>query len=158
MAAPEIVLGSLDDPGPDRVEDDVSADREQVGVFLDEDRAVSRLEEMAKPPVAPVVPLRVDAVEVAHAEGKVPVRDFEQQVVVVVHQAVGVTEPLIPLDRSSEDCQERVTIVIVLDDRALLVSAGDHMNHCAGRTNAERSRHTRQARLRRTPFGSSGTD
>jgi hypothetical protein len=58
MATPGVVLGSKHDAGPDRVEDDVSADREQVSVLLDEDRPVSRLEEVAKPLVPTVIPLR----------------------------------------------------------------------------------------------------
>ena len=69
---------------------------------------------MAHPTVPPVVPLRIDSGELAHPPGEVAFRGFDQQVVVVVHQAVGVAPPVIPLDHQRQEVHKRVTIGVIV--------------------------------------------
>ena len=60
-------------------------------------------EEVAPALVAAVEGLRVDAVEAAHAVGETPELGFDDQVVVVRHQAEGVDPPVVPLDGLGEE-------------------------------------------------------
>jgi len=57
-------------------------------VFLDNDRLVSALEEVPGSVASVVEELRVNTVHLAHAEGEVSVRGFDEEMIVVVHQAV----------------------------------------------------------------------
>jgi len=58
-------------------------------VFLDNDRLVSALEEVPGPVASVVEELSINAIRLAHAEGEVSVRGFDEEMIVVVHQAVG---------------------------------------------------------------------
>ena len=39
--------------------------------------------------------LRIDAVQLAHTQGKVALRGFDKKVVMVCHKAIGMTNPII---------------------------------------------------------------
>lgn len=72
-----------------RVQDDIPANFKQMRVFLYNDRLVSALEKVPGS-VAPVVEeLSVNAIHLAHAESEVSIRGFDEEMIVVVHQAVG---------------------------------------------------------------------
>ena len=141
MATPAVLLGALDDGRLDGVEHDVAADREQVRVAFDQDGAVAGLEEVAAAAVPAVEALGVDAVEVAHAEREVPERRLQEQVVVRFHEAVGVAKPAVASDGVGERGKQRDPVLIVTDDASSFVSARDHVDDCARRTDAKRSAH-----------------
>jgi hypothetical protein len=75
--------------GANRVQDDVSADLQEMSVLLDNDGLVSALEKVSGPPIAVVEELGIDAVQLAHAEGEISVRRLDEKMIVVVHEAVG---------------------------------------------------------------------
>gem|GEM_PF-5278430 len=50
--------------------------------------------------------LRIDASKLPHSSREIGIGSFNQQVVVVVHQAVAVATPIIPLDKIAKDCKE----------------------------------------------------
>ena len=89
IAGPFPVAGALHHAGAYRIQDNVSTGLQEMRILLDDDRFVSALEKMACS-MAPVIEeLGVNAVHLAHAEGEVSIRGFNEEMIVVVHQAVG---------------------------------------------------------------------
>jgi hypothetical protein len=58
----------------------------------------------------PVEPLRIHAIELAHASRQIAARRFHEQVIVILHQAVSVTAPIKPLHDGSDYGQELLTV------------------------------------------------
>jgi hypothetical protein len=85
--------------------------------------------------------LRVDTVQVAHRYREVRVGCLEEQVIVVAHKAVGVTEDAITSHCRSQHDEKARAIIVVLKDEVLIVSTGRNMVDPAGKLQAERSRH-----------------
>ena len=83
-----------DHPRPDRVEHDIAGQLQEVRLLLHNDPLVPALEHMPHAPMPPVEALGIDPVQLAHAFGQVAVRRLDQQVIVVVHQAVRVHGPV----------------------------------------------------------------
>lgn len=80
---------------PNRVQDNVSGYFKEVGVFLNENSLISSLKEMAGSVVPFVESLGIYAVHLPHADLKISFRGLYQQVIVVVHKAVGMAYPVI---------------------------------------------------------------
>lgn len=72
--------------------------------------------------VAAVEVLGLDAVVMAHAECKVSVRGFDQQVVVIPHQAIGVNHPVETADHLAQNSQVLCTIIIAQEYRLLSIT------------------------------------
>jgi hypothetical protein len=67
-----------------------------------------------------------------HAERKISVRGLGEEVIVVVHQTVGMADPVVALVDVLEGVQEFNAVVVVLEDGLSLVSAGSDVVHSAG--------------------------
>jgi hypothetical protein len=78
---------------PDRVENDVARELEEVGVELDHARVEPTLEDVTNESVAPVEPCCVLGVKALHAHRKIGLGCLEYEVVVVRHLAVRVANP-----------------------------------------------------------------
>lgn len=76
--------------------------------------------------MTPVVALGVDAVESEHTLGQVRLGGFEYQVIVVVHQAVGVAEPVTADHNLAQALQEGVAICVVLEDASRALPRTSH--------------------------------
>ena len=90
IAGPSVLLGGSGEPGTDRIEDDVAGQLQEIRVLVDNDRLIPSLEDVARSVVLTVEFLRIDAVEVSHAPREIPFGCFNQQMVVVVHEALAV--------------------------------------------------------------------
>jgi len=112
-----------------------------MAVFLDQYGLVSALEQMAGPAVALIEELRIDAVQLPHAEGKVAIRGLDKKMIMIGHETVGVTYPIIAFIDVLEGVQEVLAIRVILEDGLLLVAAGGHMINCAGVFDAKRTGH-----------------
>ena len=86
---------------------------EKIAVFIDNDRFVPSLEDMTGFLVLPVVSLGIDAVYLSHSLRKVSLRGFNDQMVMVVHETIGMAEPMKPLDNTTEKFQEVQAIFVV---------------------------------------------
>lgn len=95
IAAPLPRLGCFHHLRSDRIEGDVPANLEQMAVLLNEDGLVPSLEEMTGSSARSVKELRINAVQLTHAERKIAVRRLDEEVVVVVHQTVGMADPVV---------------------------------------------------------------
>jgi hypothetical protein len=99
------------------------------------------LEEMADTLVSLVEPLRVDAVEAVHTGGDVVELGLDDQVEVIVEQAVGEDCPAEARGRVGEEAHPAPPIHVVDDDRHPRDAAHGEVEDAGGGKNA-----TRQAR------------
>lgn len=91
-----------------RVKHDVPADLQKMAVFLNENSFESPLKQMTDPAMALVVGLGVYPIELPHSFGQVSIRRFNDQVVVIVHEAISMADPVKPFVDLSERVQEKV--------------------------------------------------
>jgi hypothetical protein len=83
-----------------------------MGLLLDQDRLVAPLEDMTDPLMDPVEPLRIDAVELAHALGLIAVRRLDQEMTMVGDQAVGVDDPVEPFPHTRQHVEKRRPVAV----------------------------------------------
>jgi len=67
--------------------------------------------------VTPVEALCVHEVEPVHPAGEMLARAFDDEVEVIVEHAIGVQEPAEALFGVVDSANDRVTVVVVVDDR-----------------------------------------
>ena len=103
-----------------------------MAVFLNEDRFVSALEQMACSLMTLIKKLCIDPVQLPHAQGEIAVRRLDQEVIVVVHQAVGMAEPIIPLLDMLEHVQEVDAVLVVFENGLLFIAARGDVIDSAG--------------------------
>ena len=77
---------------------------------------------MTRPLMSFIKKLGIDAIQLAHAERQVSLRRFNKQMIVVVHETVGVADPMIALINVAEHPEEGFTVAVVLEDVLLLIS------------------------------------
>jgi len=106
----------------DRVVDDIGERRFVLLLGLDEFRPEPAAEDVIAATVSTIERARVLAVEVAHAVGEIRQRRFDDQVVVIAHQAAGVQLPAVAAHDPVQDANERVPVRVVEDDRRVVVA------------------------------------
>lgn len=126
---------------PYGVEEHIPAELEEVVVLIDDDRLESALENMASFLVSPVILLGVDAVEMLHATGKVAFRGFNDQVVMIVHQAIAMAYPVIPRDGLPHEVKEIYSVRITSEYLLPGIATGGDVVEGAGVFDAERTGH-----------------
>ncbi len=103
-----------------------------MAVFLDENCLVPALEQMTVPLVTFIEELGIDAVQLPHADGEIPVGGLNQQMIMVGHEAVGVANPVVSLIDVLEGIEKIDSILIVLENGFLFIPAGGHVVDGAG--------------------------
>src|SRR5918992_2226827 len=91
-------------------------------------------------PVA-IEALRGNGGELAHPLGKVRLGRLNQHMVVVAHQAIGMTAPTKAADHLSQHTKKHHPVGIIQTDVLPSVASRGHLINCAGKFNAERSSH-----------------
>ena len=86
---------------------------------------------MAYPVVPPVERLGVHPVELSHPPGQGGIDRLDQQVVVIHHQAIRMTEPVEPFDRLFQYLEEPLPIRVIEKDILVRVTAGSDVIHRA---------------------------
>jgi len=79
--------------------------------------------------------LRVRAIEELHAFGQGWRMGFNQQMVVIVHQAISVAIPIVAIDRILQQHQKLLTINIITIDVFPSVASRSHMIQRPGKLN-----------------------
>jgi hypothetical protein len=74
------------------------------------------LKNVPDPPMPPIGGLGIDAVQLAHPFRKVAVGRFDEEMVMVVHEAIGMAKPIVPRNNLSHDAEEVLPISIVNKD------------------------------------------
>jgi hypothetical protein len=111
----------------DRVEDNVSRYFKEVALFLDKDRLESPLEDVPRTLVSPVERLCVNTVQVSHATREIRPWRLDQEVIMIRHQAVCVTDPAEAFYHITEYIQGAKTIFVVEEDLLSGIPTGCNM-------------------------------
>jgi hypothetical protein len=114
-----------------------------MAVFLDKDALEPALKKVAISFMPLVKELGVDAIKLSHAEGEVAVWCFDQKVVVIGHEAVGVAQPIIAFVDVLKGVEEILAVLVVFEDGLLFVAARGYMIYGAGVFYAKGAGHRR---------------
>ena len=98
-----------------------------MAFFLDNDTLEPALEKVAVSFMTLVKKLGVDAVKLSHAEGEVAVGRFDQKVVVIGHEAVGVAQPVITFVDVLKGVEKIIAVLVVFEDGLLFIAARGNM-------------------------------
>jgi hypothetical protein len=140
-AAPSPFPGMRDETRPYRVQHDVTADLTQVGITVHELRPEPTLEHMATSLVSPVESLRVHPVEVSHRDGEIRLEGLQQQMIVIAHEAIGVTQHTVAGDGGCQNDQESRAVIIIFENRAPGIPTRSDVIDPAGKLEPERPGH-----------------
>jgi hypothetical protein len=143
IARPNPVFRPCDNTRTDWVQDNVAADFEKMGVFLYEHGFVPALEEVTCSPVPLIESLRVESIQLSHADREVAIRRLNENVVVIAYEAVSVTDPVVALIDPFKSIKKVFSIVIVPEDGFSLVTAAGHVINSAWVFYAEGTYHVR---------------
>jgi hypothetical protein len=77
----------------------------------------------------PIELLGVDPIELTHAPGYIRLQSLDNQVIVVGHQAVGITHAVHPPADLTEDVEECLSVLIVQVCRCTAIATGGDMIH-----------------------------
>jgi hypothetical protein len=121
---PRPALGVGDQPGGDRVLEDVLQRGLQLLVVFDRFRREALAEHVVTATVEGVESAGVVAVEVAHPGGEVCLPRLDDEVIVVAHQAARVQPPAVAPDDAAELVQEDAAVVVVQEAELFVVAAG----------------------------------
>jgi hypothetical protein len=91
------------------------------------------------PPVPVIEGARVAAVQVAHAFVEVRLRRLDDQVEVIAHQTADVDLPLVTARDAAEQVNEEHPVLVVEDDRSVVVAACDDVVDGTGFEMAQRA-------------------
>lgn len=111
-------------------------------LFLDEDRLVPALQQMADLSMMEVEPLGVPPVDSLHPAGKIAQGRLQKKVKVIPHQAVSMQNPSAARDDLPENREEFLSVAIVPEDRRPVVSAARHVIDRAFEFEPQRASHT----------------
>lgn len=81
-----------------------------MAFFFDNYSLKSALEYMADPLVATIEGLSVNAVQMPHAHGKIAVGRLNQEMVVVVHEAISMTNPVESINSTFKQQQKGLPV------------------------------------------------
>jgi hypothetical protein len=129
--------------GPHRVQVDVAAHFQQVGVAVHQNGLETALEDMAHLAVAAVHALGENAVDVPHQRREIGLPRAQHQVVVIAHQAVGQRAGVEAVEGLGEQVEEESPVVVVQEDRLLPVATGGDVVDGVGKFDAQRAGHGR---------------
>ena len=110
--------------GSDRIEHHITAHLQKVAVLLNKNSFKPSLKDMTHPVMSPVKGLGINTVKLSHSLRQVSIGCFNDQVIVIVHQAIAMANPVIPLRDLSEGVQKQFPVAIVLEDRFPIIAPG----------------------------------
>ena len=90
---------------------------------LDEDRLESALKKVTNALMTTIEDLRVEAIEIAHTDRESRLGRFEEEMVVVAHEHVGMYPPGSGSGDTTENPEKKLPIFLVDKDRLLLIPA-----------------------------------
>jgi len=118
---------------PYRVEVNVSADRPEIVLILDQSGFQAALGEVAGPPMPLGVLVGVSGDDVPHATRQVGLRRREEVVEVVGHEHETEQVPTEPPDGLLQCFEQRLAVMLALEDGSPEVATGHHVMDRAGR-------------------------
>lgn len=152
VAAPGPVLGMAHALGPHRIQHHIATQLQEMRVFLHQDGLEPSLEQMAHPPMPSIKGLGVHAIELTHAPGQIRLRGFQQKMVVVVHQAIGMAEPAEASHRLGQDRQPGLAIRVIARDPLAGVAPTGNMVDGVGKLKSQGTGHGEAAYMRQMSY------
>jgi hypothetical protein len=113
----------LDHRSPNRVEYDVTAKRQEVTVPLDKDGLESTLKNVPNSLVPTIETLGVYPVQMSHTSGEICIDGLHHKVVVILHEAIGVAEPVETVHGLVQKHEKSISVPVILVDIHLGVSS-----------------------------------
>jgi hypothetical protein len=93
-------------------------------------------------PIMPLVEsLRIDTVQLSHADRKISIGCINEQMVMVVHQAIGVAEPIVPMGNICKSIQKDLSVPIVSENCLSFVSSARDVIDSTWKLYTQRTRH-----------------
>lgn len=89
---------------------------------MDKNSFIPALEQMTDPTMPFVEELCVNAVQLPHSDRQIAIRRFNEEMIVVSHETVAMANPMISPINVLKGVQEVFAVVVILEDRLLLVS------------------------------------
>jgi hypothetical protein len=87
---------------------------------------------MSGPAVSSVESLGIDPVELPHPPAEIALRGLDEQMIVIVHQAIGMAKPVEPGDDGRQDFKKQHPILVIGIDRTAGIPTGCDMVDCTG--------------------------
>jgi hypothetical protein len=98
----------------------------EVGFAVNKNGLVPPLEDVTHPSVMPIELLCVDPIELTHAPGEIRIQSLDNQLIVIGHQAVGITHPVHPPADLTEEVEECLAVLLVhVNNRTVIATRGD---------------------------------
>jgi hypothetical protein len=94
-----------------------------MAVLLDQNGFIPSLEKVSGPAMPFVEELGIHSVQLAHAYGQVAIRGFYEKMIMIGHETVSVTNPIVAFVDVLEGVQKALAVMIVLEDGFLFVAA-----------------------------------
>jgi hypothetical protein len=94
-----------------------------MAILLHQNCLKPSLKEVPYPAMPLIESLRIDTVQLPHAYRKIPVGCINEQMVMIVHQAIGVAEPIVPKGNIRKGIQENLSVLIVSENCLSFVSS-----------------------------------
>jgi hypothetical protein len=113
IATPTPLLRTCNHAGPNGVEHYIPDQLQEIRLAVNYNGLVPPLEDVPHTSMMSIEALCVDPVQLAHARGKIAIQGLNNQVIVVGHQAVGITYPVHPPADFIEDREGRLSVLIV---------------------------------------------
>ena len=104
-----------------------------MGLPLDNNGFVPSLKNVPGTLVSAIESLRVDPIELSHPVRQVPVNGLDKQMIMVIHQAVGMTEPIESRHHLLKDGEKLFPVFLLCIDRFSGISPGGHVIDRSGK-------------------------
>jgi hypothetical protein len=91
---------------------------------------------MAHPPMPSIELLGIGPIELPHPLRQVSLRGLDQEMIMVVHKAIGMAKPAIPIHHVPQETEPQLTIPVIADDRPASIPPCRHMVHGTGKFNS----------------------
>jgi hypothetical protein len=88
-----------------------------------------------------IEPLCVGAVESSESTTEIGLRGFQDQMIVIAHQAVDVTAPMLLLHFTAQESEKVAAVPIIQKNGLLRIASGGDVKECAGKFQAKRTSH-----------------
>jgi hypothetical protein len=132
MATPRMLLRFLDHSGPDWIQMNVANQFQKINVCIHQDRLVTSLKKMARPPPAPVDPPRITKAEILKDSGKGSLLDSNREVSRIAHQAERMDAMAEPFDSFLQQEEKARPVPIVKENALSVVAPQDDVIQCPG--------------------------
>jgi len=107
-----------------------------MAFFLNQYCLVSALENVTYAVMIPIKFLSIYPVKLLHSSTESTVEGFNDKVVVIIHEAVGMTNPIEEIAAFRKDTEKHYTILVIAEDFFSIIAARSDVIHCSGKFNA----------------------